>query len=207
MRGIAHHDYLRHDAALGKYSLDAGVLALGHAYLAHHGLTELLRRHMLTFAKEHGVSVSLGRCDGADMIYLESVRSEGPASLGLGAGSRLALLSSSMGRAWLASLEDAPRKALLARIEKTLPEVWAAQAGAMQRAVDAAHKAGYALSLREWHPGIDACAVAFVAVADGERYALSCSLQSAPDRAAAKANLRERQAPAARQAGCGGYNF
>jgi len=107
--------YLRYDEALGKYGLDTGVLALGFAYLASSDVVQLARPHMSAFAQRHGVSISLGKRDRLDMVYLETIRHDSPAmggSSGLGVGSRLSLLSSSMGRAYLASLPAARRERL-----------------------------------------------------------------------------------------------
>ncbi|WP_347333583.1 IclR family transcriptional regulator, partial [Ralstonia pseudosolanacearum] len=64
--------YLRYDDALGKYGLDAGVLALGFAYLASSDVVQLARPHMSAFAQRHGVSISLGRRERLDMVYLET---------------------------------------------------------------------------------------------------------------------------------------
>src|SRR5260370_1313040 len=94
--------YLRFDDALGKYALDAGVLSLGFALLAGTDTLELARPHMRSLAREVGAAVSLGCRDGLDMIYLETIRSETALTLGLASGSRLSMLTSSIGRAYLA---------------------------------------------------------------------------------------------------------
>lgn len=94
--------YLRYDDALGKYALDAGVLSLGYALLAGSDTLALARPHMQALAREIGAAVSLGCRDGLDMIYLETIRSETALTLGLASGSRLSMLTSSMGRAYLA---------------------------------------------------------------------------------------------------------
>lgn len=91
--------YLRYDDALGKYALDAGVLSLGYALLAGSDTLALARPHMQALAREIGAAVSLGCRDGLDMIYLETIRSETALTLGLASGSRLSMLTSSMGRA------------------------------------------------------------------------------------------------------------
>src|SRR5271154_1914824 len=88
--------YLRFDETLGKYALDAGVLSLGFALLSGTDTLELARPHMRVLAREVGAAVSLGCRDGADMIYLETIRSETALTLGLAPGSRLPMLTSSM---------------------------------------------------------------------------------------------------------------
>src|ERR1700754_2357187 len=108
--------YLRLDESLGKYALDAGVLSLGFALLSGTDTLELARPHMRAFAREVGAAVSLGFRDGLDMVYLETIRSETALTLGLAAGSKLSMLTSSMGRAYLAVQPVDAREALIAEL-------------------------------------------------------------------------------------------
>ncbi len=191
--------YLRYDDALGKYGLDAGVLALGFAYLASSDVIQLARPHMSAFAQRYGVSISLGKRDRLDMVYLETIRHDSPSmsgSSGLGVGSRLSLLSSSMGRAYLASLPAARRERLYEALRTQQPAQWAAEGAAADDAVKAGIRNGYAVSLRDWHPAIHACAVAFFAPSQREPYVVSCS---APYTSADAERIRDELAPALRE--------
>src|SRR5471032_1767783 len=118
--------YLRFDEPAGKYALDTGVLSLGFALLAGADALELARPHMRVLAREIGAAVSLGCRDGLDMIYLETIRSETALTLGLAPGSRLSMLTSSMGRAYLAVQPADVRTALLAELKKAAGKVGAA---------------------------------------------------------------------------------
>jgi DNA-binding IclR family transcriptional regulator len=187
--------YLRYDEALGKYGLDAGVLALGYAYLASSGLLSLARPHMVAFAQRHGVSISLGKRDGLEMVYLESIRSDADSGLALGAGSRLSLLSSSMGRAYFAALPPVRRDALLRDCAQAFPEQWARDSNIVLEAIKRAIQHGYARSYREWHPAVHACAVAFRVAGENDLYVMSCS---APYQARTEAEFDTELAPALR---------
>lgn len=167
--------YLRYDDSLGKYALDAGVLALGYAYLSASGVVALARPHMLAFAQTHGVSVSLGKRDRLEVVYLESIRNDAGSMLGLGVGSRLSLMSSSMGRAYLSALTPTRREKLFQELAEAFPEQWRAQEAALRAALDEAERRGYAASFRDWHPAIHACAVPFRPIGDKEVHMLSCS--------------------------------
>ena len=171
--------YLRFDEALGKYALDAGVLSLGFALLSGTDTLELARPHLRAFAREVGAAVSLGCRDGLDMIYLETIRSETALTLGLASGSKLSMLTSSMGRAYLAVQPVDVREALYAELAQT-----AAASGAPQvknevneaRAeVDAFEAAGCCYSFRAWHDDVNAVAVPFRDPRDGRWLVLSCS--------------------------------
>src|SRR5215475_2396438 len=110
--------YLRFDESLGKYALDAGVLSLGFALLSGTDTLELARPHLRAFAREVGAAVSLGCRDGLDMVYLETIRSETALTLGLASGSKLSMLTSSMGRAWLAVQPAARRPPAGAQLQR-----------------------------------------------------------------------------------------
>jgi DNA-binding IclR family transcriptional regulator len=167
--------YLRLDERHGKYALDAGVLSLGFALLSGTDMLELARPHLRSLAREVGAAVSLGCRDGLDMVYLETIRSETALTLGLASGSKLSMLTSSMGRAYLAVQPPDARTALLAELKKA-----AGRAGAMLVA-EAEHEiAAFATerccySFRAWHDDVNAVAVPFREPREKRWLVLSCS--------------------------------
>ena len=169
---LATLGYMRFDEAAGKYALDTGVLSLGFALLAGADMLELARPHMRALAREIGAAVSLGCRDGLDMIYLETIRSETALTLGLAPGSRLSMLTSSMGRAYLAVQEPAARAALL---EELAREEGAERVEAAARAIDDYARHGCCYSFREWHDDVNAIAAPFRDVRNGRWLVLSSS--------------------------------
>ncbi len=169
--------YLRYDEMLGKYALDAGVLSLGYALLSGTRTIDLARPHMQALAREIGAAVSLGCRDGLDMIYLETIRSETALTLGLAPGSRLSMLTSSMGRAYLAVQPDDVRHALYAELRHAAGAGADADAlvDAAQRAVAEFASGGCCYSFRDWHGDVNAAAVPFREPRDGRWLILSCS--------------------------------
>lgn len=186
--------YLRFDEALGKYALDAGVLSLGFALLAGTDTLELARPHMRALAHEIGAAVSLGCRDGLDMVYLETIRSETALTLGLAPGSRLSMLTSSMGRAYLAVLPEPERTALLAELKQTAVKGGRALASveAALQEIAAFERNGACFSFRDWHEDVNAVAVPFRDPRDGRWLVLSCS---GPASSMGEAVFRERIAP------------
>src|SRR6202051_5094981 len=154
--------YLRFDEPAGKYALDTGVLSLGFALLAGADALELARPHMRVLAREIGAAVSLGCRDGLDMIYLETSRSETALTLGLTPGSRLSMLTSSMGRAYLAVQPEAEREALYRRLSSHAGEGGAEMLVRTRSEVAAYANEGCCYSFREWHDDVNAIAVAFL---------------------------------------------
>ncbi|HEY4353522.1 MAG TPA: IclR family transcriptional regulator [Paraburkholderia sp.] len=186
--------YLRFDEALGKYALDAGVLSLGFALLSGTDTLELARPHLRAFAREVGAAVSLGCRDGLDMVYLETIRSETALTLGLASGSKLSMLTSSMGRAYLAVQPTDAREALFAELAQAQTT---GVSGAMQMKearleVDAFEEAGCCYSFRAWHDDVNAVAVPFRDPRDGRWLVLSCS---GPASSMGEEVFRERVAP------------
>jgi DNA-binding IclR family transcriptional regulator len=181
--------YLRFDDDAGKYALDTGVLSLGFALLAGADTLELARPHMRALAREIGAAVSLGCRDGLDMIYLETIRSETALTLGLAPGSRLSMLTSSMGRAWLAVQEAAVREAMLADLEKA---EGASRVDAARRAIADFARDGCCYSFREWHDDVNAIAAPFRDVRNGRWLVLS---SSGPASSMDEAFFRETIAP------------
>lgn len=188
--------YLRLDETLGKYALDAGVLSLGFGLLAGTDTLELARPHMRALAREVGAAVSLGCRDGLDMIYLETIRSETALTLGLASGSRLSMLTSSMGRAYLAVIGDEEREALLAELGGIGNEGGAGAVGdavqAARREIAAFARDGCCFSFRDWHNDVNAVAVPFRDPRDGRWLVLSCS---GPASSMGEDVFRERIAP------------
>ncbi|SAL74609.1 IclR family transcriptional regulator [Caballeronia peredens] len=164
--------YLRFDEPAGKYALDTGVLSLGFTLLAGADTLELARPHMRELAREIGAAVSLGCRDGLDMIYLETIRSETALTLGLAPGSRLSMLTSSMGRAYLAVQDVAAREALFEELGRS---EGAAKVDAARRAIDDFARDGCCYSFREWHDDVNAIAAPFRDVRNGRWLVLSSS--------------------------------
>ncbi|RFU45918.1 IclR family transcriptional regulator [Paraburkholderia sp. DHOC27] len=184
--------YLRLDETLGKYALDAGVLSLGFALLAGTDTLELARPHMRTLAREVGAAVSLGCRDGLDMIYLETIRSETALTLGLASGSKLSMLTSSMGRAYLAVQPPDVRASLMSELESAAGDEAAALRAAAEQEIDAFATERCCYSFRAWHDDVNAVAVPFREPREGRWLVLSCS---GPASSMGEAVFRENVAP------------
>lgn len=170
--------HLRPAREADKYELAAGVVRLAQAFLGAIDVRGFARPHVLALAEATGASSFLAVRDGEDMLVVEAGRARSAvALLGSDVGTRMSLGASALGRAWLAGVDDATRDAVLAgwaRDTDAAADPAAREAvAARRRAIDEARRAGYALSLGEWHPNINAVAVP-VRTAGGEVVALNC---------------------------------
>lgn len=186
--------YLRYDTGTGKYAPGYGVLALGFGMLASLEVRELVRPCMEALARETGAAVALGAFDGERMTYLEALHGSPELYLRLPVGHRITL-DSAMGRAYLASLPDPERAALLQRQPGVLkPEM-------VERACREFRETGGACyAIGDWQPGINAVAVAFRPAAGGGTYVMSCG---GPEQLLPEPALRERIGPMLLQAVAG----
>lgn len=157
-----------------RFSLAAGVLEFSSAYLARLDLAGLARPHLLKLAESSGAGVLMAARDRLEMVVLESVRPRSAVVVArVDVGGRLSLISSALGRAYLAACAPDEREALLANVRMTWPDEWRRAEAGCRASLEQAQAHGYCLSLGEWHPELNTAASAFVAPT-GDIYAIAC---------------------------------
>ncbi len=157
-RTLTELGYLIHHPRAARYSLAPKVLELGYAALASSGISLIARPIMRQLSEMDDIAVALGVQSRDAIRYIDLVRRPEAVVLSLDIGSRLPLLHSAMGRAWLAVLQKDASAAVaerLSRQEKMAADILMAQI-ARHREEMAQH--GYVTSLGEWRPEIHAAA-------------------------------------------------
>lgn len=155
--------YLRQDARRRRYSVGASVLALGYSALSNLRVTEVARPHMQALADSTGALISLATRDRLSMLYLEACSSDATMTLKMGRGVRMPIMSTSIGRAFLAALPSQERDYLIASVQhKTDPATAAAQLTALDRETRRYRDKGYCVSLGEWNSDVNAAATPIV---------------------------------------------
>ncbi len=169
--GLGH---LREAADGAGYELAAGVVRLAQAFLGAIDVRQQARVHLVALAEDCNASAFLALRDADEMLVVEAGRSRSAvALLGSDVGTRMALASSAIGRAWLAGVDAATRAAALTRL-RSGPHATRTQAGrSLDAALAHAIARGHALSLGDWHPDIHAAAVGIRTPA-GEVVAINC---------------------------------
>ncbi len=142
--------YLDHDESTGRYSLGPAVLTLGYDVLAQMEIRDIARPYMQDLAEYADASVYLGRPSGNEIIYVEACRTPASMAIRLGVGSRIPMISTGMGRAFLAALPEAAREARLAEIAPTYGEDWPRVEAMAREAIAFALENGFALSGGDW---------------------------------------------------------
>ncbi|HWX49617.1 MAG TPA: IclR family transcriptional regulator [Roseomonas sp.] len=150
--------YLHYAPELGRYRLGMAVLSLGSAMLGGLDIRRVARPLLERLAVETHSVVALGTRDRMRMVYLELARGDAAIAVNLEAGSRISLLNSAMGRAWLAACAPEARAAVLRQWAGPQAERAAAVA---ERALAEQREYGCCCSFGDWQPDVNAIALGF----------------------------------------------
>ena len=158
--------YVRGDGR--RFSLTPKILDLGFGFLSSQGIGARVQPLLRQVSAEIGETCALGMLDGTDMVCVaHAPGARRVLTVGMTVGSRMPLLATAIGRAYLAHVPEAERERLLAaapRLKHT-PRTVTDPAG-LRAAIASARAQGYAVADEEFEPGVRALAVA-VPGADG----------------------------------------
>jgi len=153
--------YLIHVQESGRYRLGTACLALGSAMLTRLDVRKIARPMMLELANFSNATVALGVRDKLSMIYVENCRSAAALALTLDVGSRIPVVSSAIGRAWLAAVSDRERRAFLEQVREIDDVSWPAILRGIELALEDYHTLGVTCSFGDWQKDVNGIARAF----------------------------------------------
>lgn len=166
--------YLRQQADSERFTLGAGVVELGSAYLRKFDLRSHARLHLAEVAEFAGAAVHMGVRDGLDIVVIDAIRPHSAVILSrLDVGLRLSIPSSAMGRVYTAALNAPARADLLTELRQAAGKNWRPQAAKLETAGREYAEHGYCSSFGDWHRDMHALGVA-IHGPGGELYAVSC---------------------------------
>ena len=165
--------YLRFTAD-NRLRLGIGCLSLGYELLAQHGVAELARPYMKNLAQRFQGAVSLGSPDGDAVVYLQRCSAGSIIMANLGVGSRVPLVSSAIGWAYLADLDNDGRANAIAALDPRAQDAFIRLEPAFNHAQSAYAACGYIEAKGVLHADINAVAVSVRTGARGDSYMLSC---------------------------------
>lgn len=153
--------YLTHDEETGKYALGVATMSLGVGMLAKLDIREVARPFMQELADATQTMVSLGVRDRLSMLYIENCRSESALALSLDVGARIPIVTSSMGRAYLAFADQHERDEIIERLSEL--DAWSRNeiVEGINRAVADYRRLGCTCSFGDWQEEVNGIAVAF----------------------------------------------
>lgn len=166
--------YLRQSDASERFSLGPALLDMSSRYLRDFDLRTVARPHLSELSEYSGTSVHLGVRDELDMLVIDSLRPRSAViSSRIEVGTRMAIVTSAGGRAYLAALPSAEQALLLDEIRRESGENWPAMEPRLMAGLEEYAREGYCSSFGEWHPHIHALGFSLEGPR-GERYAVSC---------------------------------
>jgi DNA-binding IclR family transcriptional regulator len=169
------------------YRLAAAVLSLGHAVRTGSPVLGVLGPLMRTESTRRRLNVGLATADRTMMVYLESIRySPRPTLRSVVAGQLVPMELTSLGRAYLAGIQEGHRERLIARFRRRNAPATRALVAEVRKSIRSVGREGYCAV--SWQPGV--LAVATPLPLDGlPVYALNMSMQDVQPTEALAAEL------------------
>lgn len=174
-RALVEAGYLDYDQASAKYQLRPRVLALGFSLLSNLPILPAAHEHMQLLANLSGGGVSLAAGDQTDMIYLDRCTGATMPYF-VGVGSVIDMVSTSVGRAYLAGVSEPVRDALFDRLSRLHGENWPSIASCIKGAIDEVAQRGFCLVDGEWRRNVRAVATPLVSRDGRTVLAVNCAV-------------------------------
>jgi DNA-binding IclR family transcriptional regulator len=164
-------DYLPDQA---QYRLGEAALALGFGALSGQDIRLRARARMQRFADSEDLLVALATRDDMAMVCHEVCRGRGALTIRVGVGSRLLLPHSAMGRAWIASLPEPARRAMMEELKFRFPRE--KLRGVMDEAAAQIGSLGFCVTVSSLEPDVNSVATPVDYAQAPGRYVLGCSV-------------------------------
>ena len=165
--------FLEHDKQKSAYRLAPTVLSLGHAYKTSSIELRLIEPLMRKASEKLKLNVGLAVADRHEMVYLESIRyTKNIALRTVAAGQRVPIERTSLGRAWIASLDPSSRASLLLELKNSEIKNWGQIEQEIRAAIESMQNKGYCLAT--WLPEISAISTS-IQLLNGKHASLNLS--------------------------------
>jgi IclR family transcriptional regulator, positive regulator for flagellar biogenesis len=157
-----------------RFVLTASVLELSNGFLRNFDIRARARPFLIELADKTCLSVHLAVRDRLEMVAIDAIRPRSAVLVSrLEVGSRMDMSRTAIGRAYLAALGEYDRDCLLQSLRIASGDDWPGVYNALERGLADALRMGFAISIGEWHEGLNAVAAGFVGPS-GQRYAVNC---------------------------------
>jgi DNA-binding IclR family transcriptional regulator len=170
---LARCGYLSFNPRYRVYELGTSALALGNVAMASMDVRQFARPLMEELARQANFNVGLGIRDQHLMIYTDAFEGDGLIGLRLFAGSRIPIMTTAMGRAYLAALDEGAREALMAELKPRYGDEWASLKLAVQEAVRDFEQYGFCVSAGDWQKDINGVAAPIRSPSSGRVYVMN----------------------------------
>lgn len=169
---LARRGYLIFEPRACEYRLGPRTAALDAAALAASDVRAIALPRLQQMAMISRANVGIAARDGLRMVYLDAAEGDGPVALRLFAGSRIPILNTALGRAYLWALPPVEQERLLAKLRQDREDAWPETLENLKRAFEQIEALGFCLAAGEWLSDINGVA-APVRAPDGRTFSIS----------------------------------
>lgn len=155
------------------YELGPEALSMGFTALSNIDVRRIAHPLMQRLADESGFNVGLGMRDRHLMMYADACEGKALVGLTLRPGSRIPIVTTAMGRAYLASLEDDEREELLVELRGRHGDDWPVISKDIERSLKEVAARGFCTSLGDWQRDIHGVAAPIRAPGGQRTYAIN----------------------------------
>lgn len=153
--------FLMHDPVSGTYRLSATVLGMAHVMRASSFVLNESLALMQNVGRQMRVNIGLALPDHDDMLYLENLPFGPKASLRrIVPGQRVPMALTSLGRAYLSTLDEQALDEQLARLKPRYARDWSIVQAHIRQDIAAVHRQGYCAVA--WQPSVVSIGVPLV---------------------------------------------
>lgn len=167
--------YLNHLEGPGKYEPSPSILALGYCVLSNIRVRQLAGDYMQQLAEHAGATVGLASRDRLAMIYVAMRNGSNLRTMHLDVGSRAAIETSAIGRAFLAGISEEERDYFYGHFARVHGGKWPGLKSRIEDCIRQVADRGFCLVDGEWQRDTRAVAAPLVS-ADGHTVlAMNCA--------------------------------
>lgn len=160
LTSLGYLRYLPNSGKYGKYGLGTAVLSIGYPLLGNLHIRQIARRPMQELANHARGWVSMGLRDRINMVCIETTRSRAVLTLSRAdIGQSFPILSSSMGRAYLAGLPKRERAAIMNQVMVKDPVLWKSHADSISQCLVDFAQRGFCFGRGQNVPAVEAVSV------------------------------------------------
>jgi DNA-binding IclR family transcriptional regulator len=166
--------YLTYLPRVGAYEPSPSILALGYCVLSNLRVRHVVHDQMQQLAALADATVALASRDRLHMIFVDVCTGSSLTSLRLDTGSRVEMVNTATGRAFLAGISDSEREYFFKHFARRYGEGWPALRERIQQAVEEVKSRGFCYVEDEWHSDMRGVGVPLVSLDGTTMMALMC---------------------------------
>jgi len=165
--------FLRHKRSPRKYALGGAAVSLGYSALTQIDIRRAARPLLYALSQQTNSSAHLAINDALHMQVIDTYWRSSAFVIDI--GSRVPLVTTSLGRAYVCALPEEERKIIFEQIQARRPEEWPLNRKRLEAALREYEQFGFCLALGDWHRDVNAVAAPFDPRDGSKPVAVGCS--------------------------------